>query len=529
MTDPRLYNRDHSKGHRRAFRRLALPIVLLAAYSMASPVHAAQSQEPPPSGDNSAAPSIGEVRFSPSGYFSNDELKAFAAPFLRKPMDQGTLQALLAAITKAYAGKGVELARPILRQANAASGLVEIELFEARIGKLASNSKIASDAYFRWRLGIGEGDIADNRLLDRRLRRLALTDQIVLDARLSPGRERGQTDLAINASEEQKYEFSANLNNYGSPAGNRERALLTFRINGLTKANDPLVLTGSPHRRSPYVGLSYARFVSPEGTVASISVGYDRSFRTTDVDLLSESAFGEFSLSHPIIADEKRRLNLIGLAQYFWDRSTLFDVPFLEQQGVIGSLGLSGSLRIGKTSVAFSPALRVTRYENGPQTAQGQPVQSLTQWSLRADASISHAVGRHTFLSVQAGGQQAIRGAAPFRNNLTVTSPYAVRGYTTGLQLGDSAYFVRSQIEHRANIGKSSLTPFVFYDQGEAFELVAGRHLGLGVVRSVGVGTAFGIGKAISGEVFVARPLERTAAFPRINRLHYGFSINLRV
>lgn len=468
-----------------------------------------------------------DIEFSPSAYLDEQDLAIIKARYIGQPLTKLLAEAIQKDVTAAYAAKDVALAKAIIGKSDLSTGTLVIELFEAKFGELNFNSKIASDRYYRWRLGVNSGDVADNRLLDKRLRRLALTDQVVFDAQMSPGKARGQTDLTINTNESEKFVFDASINNYGSAAGSRERALLSFRINGLTRANDPLVLTASPSKDSPYVGLSYARFIGRDGTVLSISGGYDRSFRTATVKLLSESVYGEVALAKPLILDEQTRVFLSGQVQYFWDQSKLFDVPFLEQNGGLGSIGLSANLRRGNTTIAINPAFRLARYRSDLAGTE------LTHLALVGDATISNQIAKATYVSVRGGGQLALQNVAPFRNNITIASPYAVRGYPTGLQLGDSGYYVRSQLERRIeNFGtkpKGAMTPFIFLDFGEAFDRVGGSHVGQEMLMSAGIGASVELGNRVRTELFLAKPLKNTPTFDKHDVFHFAFTATLRL
>ena len=105
-----------------------------------------------------------DIVFTPSAYLSADELAEAEAELVGKRYRADRLDTVIERIAQIYARHNIALAQPLLAGVDPATGTVRIELFEARLGAVRFKSANASEAYYRWRLGVKEGDLADNRL-----------------------------------------------------------------------------------------------------------------------------------------------------------------------------------------------------------------------------------------------------------------------------------------------------------------------------------------------------------------------------
>lgn len=97
------------------------------------------------------------------------------------------------------------------------SGVATIEVFKARIGAVNYVSHNASDHYPTFQLGLKSGELADNRLINQRLNRLAATDGVLVDAAFNPGAARGLTDLDITLAEPPLFSGAISFDSYGTP------------------------------------------------------------------------------------------------------------------------------------------------------------------------------------------------------------------------------------------------------------------------------------------------------------------------
>jgi hemolysin activation/secretion protein len=159
-------------------------------------------------------------------------------------------------------------------------------------------------------------------------------------------------------------------------------------------------------------------------------------------------------------------------------------------------------------------------------------VSGISSVTYPGDASVAARLSEATTLSLRAGWQIAGRAPAPARLKFSTASPFAVRGYPTGLQSGDSGWYLRAQIEHRVPADRlprrMALTPFVFADMGEAYDLVGGSHVGQGRLASVGVGASMTWDDRLFADAYVAKPLRDVPGFTAAGKWALHARIGMR-
>ncbi|GGD20847.1 ShlB/FhaC/HecB family hemolysin secretion/activation protein [Sinisalibacter lacisalsi] len=488
-----------------------------------APAGAGEARMPP----GAALFVLREIRFTPSGYLEASSLAAIEATLLGRRFRADDLSAITDAVARVYAERGIVLAQPIVTGVDPANGRVEVELFEARIGAVRVASGLSRPEYYRWRLGLRTGDLADTRIIDARLNRLALTDGVAFDANFVPGSERGQTDLVAEVSEPKRLTGEITADNYGTPAQGTLRLGATLRNAALTGWNDPLALSISRGAGALSLSASYGRVITPSGAALSITAGYDRAETRAAPRVETQTRFAELSLAVPTLVEERRRVSFGLGMHWFSEQSDIAGAPLLDQAGGYLSLGTTAAWFGDFASIQVSQALRLLRYDDAITGATG-----IGGVLLPGDLTIAAPITRELSFSLRAGWQLAVAAPLPARFKFSSASPYAVRGYPTGLQSGDSGWFARAQFEYALPAEvlpeELSLTPFVFADTGEAHDYVAGRNVGQGRLASAGIGMSMTTGEGVFADAFVARPLRDVPGFTAGGRWSAFARVGLR-
>ncbi|NYS26863.1 ShlB/FhaC/HecB family hemolysin secretion/activation protein [Rhodobacteraceae bacterium 2376] len=455
-------------------------------------------------------PRLRSIRLGGSEYLSAAATEAAARPFVGRILDNRTVAALLDALAGLYDDEGISLATPVVEQVNLTRGEVRIAFVEARLGRVRAQGTAISDDYLAYRLNLTPGEVADNRVIARRLERLTLTDNMLLDADFAPGAQPGETDLVITAEGAAPVSTVVSADTYGSRGNGRYRLIANTRIASLTGFNDPLSLGVTLREGAQNLNASYARTVHPDGTRLTLSFDMGRSRNVLGVDLRGRTAFLGAGLSHPVIVEADRSLNANFLIQHFREDSRLVGVRTLDQRGWIGSIGFSG-LRTTPASVISGGAdLQFGRYTDRVADAQRRFS------ALAFNAAFAHDLpGGRLSGSLTIGGQLALSDTMPAPYGFTVTSAFAVRGYPHGALSGDSGLWARAQIEAREPLALRetgiAFVPFAFFDIGTAASRVNGRQVSQGQASALGLGASINFGTATSAELFVARPMRKLA------------------
>lgn len=448
---------------------------------------------------------IRTIEVSPSGYLLASEIDAVVSDLVGTRIAIADLATVAARFNALYDAQGIALAQALIERVDPAAGLIVIELLEARIGAVEPNGRLARDEYYRSRIGVAPGDLADNRVIQANLQRFSVTDGIIADARFVPGAERGQTNLVVDFAEPQKYVFTASADTYGNPATGQYRARFGFTDASLTGVLDPLSLTFTISEGSQALGGAYARPINALGTRIFTSLDGERSTTLGATRVLAHSINGEIGVNHAFLTEPQLRILGRASALGFFDESLLAGVRINDQIG--------GGVQAGVTIVYEQPGFLVTYDQLVRHVIWDDRVFAQTGLDTTYLAGSGTVIVRpvdRVALSVRGGWQAAFGDRAPSAYRTTIASPEIVRGYTTGLSAGDGYYWIRSQVEAELPLGEETdvaVRPFAFADFGQAFDQVAGSPLAQDPLASVGAGVAVQIANWGTGEVFVSKPL----------------------
>jgi hemolysin activation/secretion protein/invasion protein IalB len=444
--------------------------------------------------------SVLDVRFTPSEYLTTGELDAAAAPYIGRRVTVADLGGLLDAVNRLYAQRGASLAEAFLVSID--GGIVDIELFEAHIGSVGYVAQNASDAYLAFRLGLEPGMLADTRLIEERLQRLALTDGAIAAASFLPGADRGLTDLTLTFEEPAPYWWYVGVDNYGAAATGMARMTIGGGLRSLTGWNDPLSVDVVVTQGSVAGVLTYSRVIHPSGTTLTGALDASASRTMTLPNVTDRAVTGTISLTHPVILEPNARWNVGGAVLAFGEDGTIAGVPLVSQRGSGVRVTSTGSWTGTALSLVATQALTVVQWDNlVTATSDGWFV------GLGGSASAVLSLGPALAFSIEAAGQLALSGAAPARFQFGASGPLATRGYGSELSKGDSGFFVRTELGAAAPIvidDGFALRPYAFADFGRAFEVTGPSQ---GLLASIGVGSGIVIVERMSGDIFVAKPL----------------------
>lgn len=488
-----------------------------------------------PVGSSSAAPrqprlaaprlALLSVGFTPSSYLDEAELAGIRDAWLGRVVDMAGLDGLAAAVDALYRDKGIAFAHAAIGTLDAAAGHVTIALVEARLGAVSYETAGVSPAYLDYRLGLKQGDLADNRLIQQRLERLSLTDGVQMNADFRPGAP-GVVDLVITPAEQPLLSGFASTDNFGKKSTGKERFSAGVTVRSLTGWNDPLSVSGALTRGSQSASVSYSRVVHPLGTRLTAFVEGARS-TTLGVPVTRNRSFsGEIGFNHPFVMRPDLRLTGSVSVLGFGERGSISGAPLVEQDGYGVRLGASQFLNGAGWFVATGQTLTALRWRDDITGAHG-----LGHVSLQANVAAAHALGADYLVSLQAAGQIAFDGNTPAKFSFGVAGPAAVRGYDQDVSSSDSGFYARTQIERSTplalGIEDVAVRPFIFADIGRSYEHSGGAYRALDFLASAGIGASVGIGRHLSGDIFVAKPLLDANGFDASGR--YEVRVGLTV
>lgn len=441
-----------------------------------------------------------------SAYFTRAELDAAIRPFLGRRMAPGGAQDVADAINALYRAAGIDLAIAQVAGLASAQGHVTIELFEARLGRVRLQSDGARARYLAFRMGLKPGDLADTRVIAERLQRLWLTDRLRADADFSPGALPGRTDLTIAFDEPPRLSASLRFDNYGEVATGAARVSASARINSLTGWGDPLAVDLMTSEGAQSATLSYSRTVTPGGGQIAASLSGQRSETLAAPKVQSETLSVGLIYSFPMVLRQDRDLWWsLGLDSYSETTKTV-GVTSADQSGWSLTFGMNGARRFDGRLYQAVWSLGLT---TGVYTDAVLGVGDLNHTALSASGRLQWKLGDWAQAVVIGAAQLPLSDDMPSRGKFSITSPFAVPGYSSGLSEGEGGYWTRLQIESARSlpIKGTDIRPYAFVALGEAFDRTGGNWTGQGRAASLGVGQSGRIGKRGAFDLQLARSL----------------------
>ena len=444
-----------------------------------------------------------DIQFSPSSYLTPDELALIEGELVGGRYSLATVSQIAERISAEYSSRNIALAQPNIVQIDMARGLVAIDLFEARLGEIRYHSNALSDRYLAYRLGFRPGDLADNRLIDERIKRLIASDGLEITANFSPGSELGTTDLDIQVGDRKRISGGVTIDNYGSESNGEIRTTASAVLSSLTGWNDPLTASFTYREGSQEIVGAYRRVIHPDGASIFASGSYSESESLAVDPVIGNKWQVTAGLDVPLVMETDRQARMTGSISYFDEESQFLGITNLSQEGYLWRLGGNAFMRGEGWTISASADYIGGRYDDLVAKLDG-----ITYSGLAGNAALAVSLNETFFTSLSFSGQHVFEGEAPSTEFFTVTDPAAVRGYPVSLTSGQSGYAIRSQLEQAKPFefadGQFGLRAFLFADIGEAFD---SDDVGLGLASSVGAGLTLTAGDHLSGDIYVAKPL----------------------
>lgn len=425
---------------------------------------------------------VQSIRIAGNTVFDTTTLHALVADAEGKSLTLAQLGELAGRITGHYRSHGYPLARAVVPAQTIESGVVRLEIIEARYGKISrDNRSRVTDSLLEATLApLQGGQAVEQAELDHALLLLSDIPGAVVDAALKPGDAVGTSDLLVNITPRPSVSGGAVLDNYGNRYTGRVRVGGTVNFINPLHHGDVLTVNGlsSGHGMS-YARVAYESLLNGRGTRAGAA--YSALRYTLGEPIAALGAHGTARVQsawakQPLV--RTRDVNLYGQLQY--DRMQLrdhIDASDVRNDRHLDNLtvSLAGDARDGLLSggvnawnVAWTSG-RVGFDDAAAQLADAGSARtqgSFTKWqaNLARLQSVSPANGLYLAFSAQ----WASSNLDPSQK-MTAGGAYTVRAYDTGAVSGDTGYL--TTIEFRHSLGA------VWQGQWEAVAFIDSAHV----------------------------------------------------
>lgn len=448
---------------------------------------------------------------------SNDELQAALAPWVGQRLTLDRIYAAADHLTGVYRERGFDLAQVVVPAQKISDGSIELQVIEGRIGAISvSGNEMYSFDFLKRRLSALEpGKIYQRDAMERGI--LLLNDLPGLQARavITPGEAFGTSDIRFRL-EEDRYEFSTSVDNYGREELGEIRFLADAQINSLTGRGDQLYL-GILYTEDGLLKYGNVTYGFPTGAngsrmrLTANRADYEVGGVFDILGITGDNTTYRADWSYPLLRSRSRNSVLTFAAQRFetesfdgaQDNSTELDLIEL------------GFFMNGITARNHSWSLSTIIDGNGK--SQGATLETMTsdaqQAKLRLDGSYSLPFAKRWLFATRA---TYVYSAEPLVDSqkFSLGGPYSVRGYAPAEQRGDAGAFVSLEVRRYFTVKGMPLAWPFFIDGGMARSQLsiderAADPILEGELASAGTGLLFSPdGGTFSGALIYATPID---------------------
>ena len=422
------------------------------------------------------------ILISGNTLFDTPALHALVADGEGKSLTLSQLGELAARITEHYRSNGYLLARAIIPAQTISTGVVRIEVIEARYAKvLLNNSSRVNDPLLEATLApLQSGQVIGQADMERALLLLSDVPGVVVAATLRPGEAVGTSDLLVTTTAGPVVWGNVTLDNYGNRYTGRVRLAGTVNYNNPLHHGDVLSASAlSSGRGMSYGRIGYESLLNGRGTRlggAYSALRYELGESLAALDVHGTAEIASLWAKHPLV--RSRDVNLYAQIQH--DHMQLrdhVDVIAIQTDRHLRNwtMSLSGDARDGFLSGGVNTwNVGWTIGRLGFDDAAAQAADAATartegnfsKWNVNL-ARVQRLSPKIT-LALSASGQVA-NDNLDSSQKMSVGGPYSVRAYDAGTVSGDSGY--QGTVELRFDLGQA------WQGQWQAVAFVDGAHV----------------------------------------------------
>ena len=485
---------------------------------------------------------IDKVEMTESAIFTAEEISKFKALIEGKDVTEEDLNNFVNLINALYMKKGVITARAFIQESNLSTGVLKIELMEAKISNVSVEGNRFNRKWFlKSQISEKPGDVLDLKKLETDLKNFNKNARSVsMSAKLKPGEEYGTTEVVLQADEKLPYHFSASFDSFGRETTGLLRGGIMASADTLFGFQDrgTFGLNKSRSAISPFV--DYNIPINRKGTRAGVSYMYGKnkvsSGQYQNFDLEAKTHVLSTYITHPLINSPKGALNFNTSANMKFSDAFVSGFKYSSFNDYNIAIGFGGHKNFQR-SVLYGSI-----YSTNGIIDDRMRGNSKFFTKINADGYYIHYLPKGIIATFKAGGQYSPHDIA-YVEQYQIGGISSVRGYSESLLLAPSSYF--SSFEFLFPIpflpetihvpfGKEgdrfrlrdSFKLALFWDNGAIFP-----HKGsvgtMNFLMSAGAGIRMAFSKYFTARFYVGIPLMNTKQYQQANaRLHFDVIVS---
>jgi hemolysin activation/secretion protein len=421
------------------------------------------------------------IRISGNTLFDTPTLHALVANAEGKGLTLAQLLQVAARITDYYRSEGYPLARAIIRAQVIRDGVVDIEVIEARYGRidLDNRSRVKDPLLQATLSSLQSGQVVSQAELDHALLLLSDVPGVVVSATLKLGEAVGTSDLLVGVASGPAIVGNVALDNYGDRYTGRARIGGTVNFLNSLRHGDVLSASGLTSGRGLQYGrVAYESLLNGLGTRAGASYSalhYELGGNLEPLNANGTANVASLWAKQPLA--RRRDFNFYGQIHFDWlELRDHIDAAAIhaDRHLNVWTASLAGDARDALLSGAVNTwyvgwtAGRVGFDDAAAQSADAATAGTQGGFS-RWNASVTRlqSLSPKNTLYLALSGQRASANLDSSQK-MIAGGPYTVRAYDTGAISGDTGYL--GTVEFRHDLASS-------YGQWQAVAFVDGAHV----------------------------------------------------
>jgi len=275
-------------------------------------------------GDNTKTFPVRKIEITGNTELPTDMLHEVVAASEGRNLTLSDLNALADRISDVYHEHGYPLATAYVPAQTIESGVVRIDVAEARYGAVSLNnrSRVSSRVLDNTLAALQSGQPVSEFQLERTLLLMQDIPGAEVSSTLRPGAQVSTSDLLVDVTPQQRVTGDAGVDNFGDPYSGRVRGSGNVYINGLFDQGDLLDFSGlTTGPGMTYGRMDYRYLLNGQGTTLGATVsGLNYHLRNdlSDLDAHGSAFTTGVVLAQPLIRNT--RGNLYGQIEYDFRR-----------------------------------------------------------------------------------------------------------------------------------------------------------------------------------------------------------------
>lgn len=406
--------------------------------------------------------------FKGNGLLDDATLQRAVAPFVGKTLDLAGLQAAAAAVAERYREAGW-VARTLLPRQEVDGGVVQIEVIEARMGRVLLSGTPPARVPEKLLLELVQGRQQAGQPLSRAAmdRGIMLADDlpgVSVAGFLSPGTGEGQTDVTLRTSDEPIAIGDVTLDNAGSRSTGNARLSGDIYFNSPLHQGDQASLMGVLTEGSQFLRAGYQLPIGSSGLRMGVN-GSALRYRliSPEFELLHARGNSQsvgVDASYPLVRSRQRNVSLnaaladrsytnrasgIVVSDYSVQNLTLgLSANFFDEFGGGGASTLGLAVLNNRVNLAGSPNALADA-----QTTRTAGSSNIVRYSATRQQSLRDLIGEDFSLFASLSGQWANKNLDS-SNKFYLGGVYGVRAYPSNEGSGAEGQLLN--LEFRARV-----------------------------------------------------------------------------